>query len=118
MLSDLCKLKKCKKQEGELFAKFYEKSGYLYLSAGAIHYIEALTDCDTIDIYLVPEEGFLLIHVTPEGQYILSKTSSGAKVCLYAARDCGIEAGRHDITFIEDQDGLKLKVDFKASERV
>lgn len=116
MLSELKKMKKCQKHNGAIFGKFYPNSGYLYLSAGAVHYIEGLTDCDTIDVYLSPEDDFLLIHVNPEGEYILSKTSSGAKVCLYGSRHCGIEPGSHDLVFIEDMDGLKIKVDYRASE--
>lgn len=100
------------------FANYSAKKRYIYLSSAVKRYIEDMSGTEYADLYIDRDEGFILLDVNTLGEYHLSKQSSGYAVCLYGARIAEMAPGRHDINFIEDEDGLKIKVDFMASEGV
>lgn len=95
------------------YITFYEK-GYLRLPAKVKRIIEEKTGAVATDIYIDKKHRQIVLVPTNDGDYTLSIDRSSMMVCLYGARACGIEPGKHNYTFLEGTDGLQLKVDFKA----
>lgn len=116
-LNDLVKLYPNAKPLGQ-YITFEQKKGYLYIPAQIRRDIDERTDARGVDIYVDPDKTYLVLHITPEGGYTLSGASSGYRLCLYGARDCGIKPGKHQTEFIKDPDGIKIKVDFEAVKGV
>jgi hypothetical protein len=99
------------------YVTFYKK-GYLRLPAKAMRTIKDKTGAVATDIYVDRDNKQLVLIPSNDGDYSLCVDRSGMMVCVYAARDCGIELGKHNYTLIEEDNELQLKVDFKAIQSV
>ncbi len=95
------------------YITFYEK-GYLRLPAKVKRIIEEKTGAVATDVYIDKKHRQIVLIPTNDGDYTLSIDRSSMMVCLYGARDCGIEPGKHDYKLIEGEDGLQLKIGFRA----
>lgn len=95
------------------YVTFY-KSGYLRLPARVKRTIKDRSGAMSTDIYIDRDNNQLILIPTSEGDYCLSEDRAGLRVCLYGARTCGIEPGKHEYTFSEGIDGLTIKVDLRA----
>ena len=99
------------------YVTFYKK-GYLRLPARIKRTIADKTGASFTDIYVDKENNQLVLIPSNNGDYSLSVERSGLRVCLYGARDCGIEPGKHKYTLTEGADGLTIKVDFRAVKSI
>lgn len=99
------------------YVTFYKK-GYIRLPARVRRTIEDKTGAVATDIFIDKNNKQLILIPSNDGDYSLCVDRSGMMVCVYAARDCGIELGKHNYTLVEEDNGLKLKVDFKAIQSV
>ena len=97
------------------YVTFYKK-GYLRLPAKVMRTIKDKTGAVATDIYVDRDNRQLVLIPSNDGDYSLCADRSGFMVCVYAARDCGLELGRHNYTLVEEDNRLQLKVDFKATQ--
>ena len=95
------------------YVTFYRK-GYLRLPAIVTRTIQDKIGAVATDVYVDKDNKQLVLIPSNSGDYSLCFDRSGFMVCVYGARDCGIEPGKHSYTIAEENNGLIIKIDFKA----
>ena len=93
-------------------------TGYMYLPAFVRRQIEDRFGYGTVDIYFSDnkpmDEDQIYLIPKQNGDYTLSGSGSGYRVCVYTLLDHVIEPGRHYFAIDDEEDEMVIKIDCSA----